>query len=91
MSVREASVGRSLAGNITHQYSPKLSLEEDDLYERRKEEMKKGGADSTNLKTAPPSLTKGRSGIDQAAFRVGDSVEVAENLSDGIPGRHFHG
>ena len=36
ISVKEASVGGAPAGNITHHYSSKLSLEEDDLYERRK-------------------------------------------------------
>ena len=53
--------------------------------------MKKETTDSTNLKTATTTIKKGRAGIDQAAFRVGNCVEVAEDLSSGIPGQHFHG
>ena len=91
MSVRGVSVGKFPACYITHQYSAKFSLEEADLYERQKEKMKKGSTASTTLKTATPPLNKGRAGIDQAAFLVGDCVEVAEDLSAGIPGRHFYG
>ena len=91
MYVRGESVGGSPTGNVTHQYADELSLEEADLYERRMEEMKKGRTTSTNLKTVPPPLNKGRADIDQAAFQVGDFVEVAEDLSADIPGRHCHG
>ena len=72
MSAGKAYVGGAPAGNITHQYATKISLGEADLYKRRMEEMKKGTTASTNLKMAPPPLNKGRSGIDQAPFRVGD-------------------
>ena len=53
--------------------------------------MKRGKTELTNFNTKPPPLNKGRAGIDKAAFRVGDCVEVAEDLSVGIPGRNFYG
>ena len=53
--------------------------------------MNKEMTNSTNLKTATPLLKKGRAGIDQAAFLVGNCAEVAEYLSSGIIGQHFHG
>ena len=53
--------------------------------------MKKGTTASTNLKTETPPLNKVRAGIDQAAFQVRDCVEVAEDISAGIPGWHYHG
>ena len=53
--------------------------------------MNKGRTASKNLNTVPPSLNRERAGIDQAAFQVGNGVDVAEYLSAGIPGRHFYG
>ena len=91
MSVGGASVGGPPSGNIKHQYSSELSLEEADLYERRMEETKKGRNAPTSLKTAPTPLKKERADIDQAAFRVGNCVEVAEYIIAAIPGRHYHG
>ena len=84
MSVGGVSVGRAPAGSIIHQCVAKLSLGEADLYEGRLEEMRKGENASTNLKTAPPPLNKGRAVIEQSAFQVGNCVEVAEYLSAGI-------
>ena len=40
---------------------------------------------------SPPPINKGREVIEKAAFRVGNFVEVAEDLSADIPGRHCHG